>query len=69
MEELSSFYLIYPLGLAHLGLQELKEKWAIHFKESELNILSVDEAGILISVKTMEGFFLNHILRSPTRIL
>lgn len=69
MEEISSFYLIYPLGLSQLGLAELKEKWAIHFENSELNILSVDEAGILISVNTMEGFFLNHILRSPTRIL
>ena len=69
MEELSSFYLIYPLGLAHNGLLELQEKWAIHFPEAPLEILSVDEAGLLIKVKTKEGFALNHILRSPTRIL
>jgi putative N6-adenine-specific DNA methylase len=69
MEELSSFYLIYPLGLANLGLLELQEKWTIHFNDSSLEILSVDEAGILISIKTFEGFALNHILRSPTRIL
>lgn len=69
MEELSSFYLIYPLGLANYGLLELKEKWAIHFPESNLEIIQVDEAGILIKVKTFEGFVLNHLLRSPTRIL
>lgn len=69
MEELSSFYIIYPLGLADFGLIELKEKWTIHFPTSNLEILSVDEGGILIQAKTIEGFALNHILRSPTRIL
>lgn len=69
MENLSSFYLIYPLGLTELGLLELKEKWSIHFEQEPLEILSVDEGGILISVKTIQGFALNHILRSPTRIL
>lgn len=69
MENLASFYLIYPLGLTELGLLELKEKWAIHFEGERLEILSVDEGGILISVKTLQGFALNHILRSPTRIL
>ena len=69
MEELSSFYIIYPLGLADFGLIELKEKWTIHFADSPLEIISVDEGGILIKVKTLEGFALNHILRSPTRIL
>ena len=69
MENLSSFYLIYPLGLTELGLLELKEKWAIHFANEPLEILSVDDGGILISVKTLQGFALNHILRSATRIL
>ncbi len=69
MENLSSFYLIYPLGLTELGLLELKEKWAIHFTNEPLEVLSVDGGGILISVKTFQGFALNHILRSPTRIL
>ena len=69
MENLSTFYLIYPLGLTELGLLELKEKWAIHFYEEPLEILSVDDGGILISVKTLQGFALNHILRSATRIL
>ena len=69
MEKLASFYLIYPLALTELGLLELKEKWALHFLNDPLEILSVDEGGILISVKTLQGFALNHILRSPTRIL
>ncbi|MBY0412873.1 MAG: N-6 DNA methylase [Bdellovibrionales bacterium] len=69
MEELSSFYIIYPLNLVDFGLSELKEKWSIHFPDSELSILSVDDGGILISVKTLQGFMLNHLLRTPTRIL
>ena len=69
MEETSTFYIIYPLGLADFGLIELKKKWAIHFIDSPLEIVSVDEGGILIKVKTFEGLALNHILRSPTRIL
>lgn len=69
MENLASFYLIYPLGLTELGLLELKEKWAMHFESEALEILSVDEGGILILAKILQGFALNHILRSPTRIL
>lgn len=69
MENLAQFYIIYPLGLVDYGLIELKEKWAIHFPEQPLEILSIDDGGILISVRTRQGFFLNHILRSPTRIL
>ncbi len=69
MEDNSTFYIIYPLGLADFGLIELKKKWAMHFSESPLEILSVDEGGILINVKTLQGFALNHILKSPTRIL
>ena len=69
MENLASFYLIYPLGLTELGLLELKEKWAMHFGDAPLEIISVDDGGILISVQTLQGFALNHILRSPTRIL
>lgn len=69
MENHTNFYLIYPLGLTELGLLELKEKWSIHFSGEALEILAVEDAGILISVKTLHGFALNHILRSPTRIL
>lgn len=69
MEQTAQFYLIYPLGLVDYGLLELKEKWEIHFKDQPLLISSVDDAGILISVTTLQGFLLNHILRAPTRIL
>lgn len=69
MENLASFYLIYPLGLTELGLLELKDKWALHYPEENLEILSVDDGGVLIQVKMLLGFSLNHILKSPTRIL
>lgn len=63
------FYLIYPFGLSHLGLSELKEKWNLYYSEVTLNILEVDEAGILIEVPEVLGFSLNLILKTPTRIL
>ncbi len=69
MESLAQFYIIYPLGLSDLGLLELKEKWSLHYPDQNLEILSVDEGGVLINVTTLQGFSLNHILRSPTRIL
>jgi putative N6-adenine-specific DNA methylase len=69
METLAQFYIIYPLGLSDLGLLELKEKWTIHYPDCPLEILSVHESGVLINVTTLQGFSLNHILRSPTRIL
>lgn len=69
MEQTAQFYLIYPFGLVDQGLFELKEKWDIHFKDHPLSIVSVDEAGILISAEIKQGFLLNHILRAPTRIL
>lgn len=69
MNELAQFYIIYPLGLSDLGLLELKEKWGLHYPDQNLEILSEDEGGILINVTTLQGFSLNHILRSPTRIL
>lgn len=69
MEQTAHFYLIYPLGLVDYGLIELKEKWSIHFPDCPLSLLSVDEAGILISATALQGFLLNHILRAPTRIL
>ena len=69
MELTAQFYLIYPFGLVDHGLFELKEKWEMHFKDHPLVIVSIDEAGILISATTLQGFLLNHILRSPTRIL
>lgn len=69
MEQIAQFYLIYPLGLVELGLSELKEKWNEHFKEVPLSVLSVDEGGVLIEVPIKQGFLLNHLLRSPTRLL
>lgn len=69
MEQTARFYLIYPFGLVDQGLFELKEKWAMHFSDVPLSIVSVDEAGILIEAQTLQGLLLNHILRSPTRIL
>ncbi len=74
MKKKSEFYLIYPPGLVHLGLLELHEYWDKHFKaqlllDEDLTILSVDEGGLLISCDLHEGLLLNHLLKSPTRIL
>ena len=69
METLAHFYIIYPLGLSDLGLLELKEKWNLHYPDQNLEVLAVDDSGVLINVTMLQGFSLNHILRSPTRIL
>jgi putative N6-adenine-specific DNA methylase len=69
LSESAQFYLIYPVGLTDLGEIELQEKFTQAFPESELKILSLDEAGILIEVKMLEGLALNHFLKTPTRIL
>lgn len=66
---LRKFYLIYPFGLSHLGLSELKEKWELYYPEETLSILEIDEAGVLIEVDEHKGFSLNLILKTPTRIL
>ncbi|NOT77877.1 MAG: N-6 DNA methylase [Bacteriovoracaceae bacterium] len=69
MQSNRDFYLIYPLGLANLGLSELNEKWNDHFPDSTLLVKSVDFGGILISCELSHGLLLNHILKTPTRIL
>lgn len=69
IQALTKFYLIYPFGLSHLGLSELKEKWELYYPEINLAILEVDEAGLLIEVPEILGFSLNLILKTPTRIL
>lgn len=69
MQNQRDFYLIYPMGLVSLGLDELHEKWSVHFKESSLIVKSIDDGGLLISCELSHGLLLNHILKSPTRIL
>ncbi len=69
MDKTALFYLIYPVGLSDLGEIELKQKWKSTFSETELKILEVDAGGILIEVPLLKGFLLNHILKTPTRIL
>lgn len=69
MEKKFHFYLIYPIGLVEFGLLELKEKYLIHFPFSSLEVIEINEGGILIEVPLFDGFLLNHILRTPTRIL
>lgn len=69
MEKSGLFYLIYPMGLSDLGVIELKEKWQSSFPDTELKILDVEPGGILIDVPLLYGFLLNHLLKTPTRIL
>lgn len=69
LQDTAQFYLIYPVSLSDLGKKELETKFSFHFPDSALEIISTDDAGILIKVKISEGFALNHLLRAPTRIL
>jgi len=69
MEKNAQFYLILPVGLSELGVIELKTKWPLVFPDSDLKILDVESGGILIEVPILNGFLLNNLLKTPTRIL
>lgn len=69
LTDTASFYLIYPVGLTDLGKRELEEKFTLHFPNETLEILCVDEAGLLIHCQVSTAFALNHLLRTPTRLL
>lgn len=69
MEKIAQFFIVYPPGLTRFGLIELNKKWAIHFETVELKITSSDDTGIMLEIPLWAGFALNHLLRTPTRIL
>lgn len=63
------FFIIYPMDLEDLGLRELKEKFAIHFKEDSYELIKEIPGGLEIECPLHIGLNLNSILRTPTRIL
>lgn len=69
MEKNAQFYLILPVGLSELGVIELKTKLPLVFPDIELKVLDVESGGILIEVPILNGFLLNNLLKTPTRIL
>lgn len=63
------FFLVYPLDLEAQGLQELEEKFLIHFPHEKFNLIKKEAGGIEIECSLQSGLYLNSILRTPTRIL
>ena len=68
VDETSKFFLIYPLNLEDLGARELKEKINLFLPNEAITIHQL-AGGIEVECSIRTGFLLNHILRSPTRIL
>ncbi len=62
------FFLIVPPGFEKLSLEELQEKWPIHFP-NELPSIDLKTGGIEVSCEIEYGMALNLILKIPTRIL
>lgn len=68
VDETSNFFLIYPLNLEDLGAIELEEKMKLYLPNEEFTYTQIN-GGIELKCTVRTGFLLNHILRSPTRIL
>ena len=66
---MEQFYLICPIGLESYMHWELTQKWPKYFAEDELSEIKIDKGGIEISCKRKQGFYLNQILRTPSKIL
>ncbi|MAX65940.1 MAG: hypothetical protein QF441_12365 [Bacteriovoracaceae bacterium] len=62
------FYLICPIGLRSLMLEELNYKYSKYF-DTSFKIISKDIGGIQIQCPLEQGLKLNRILKVPTRIL
>ena len=67
------FFIVYPVDLEDLGLQELTEKFLIHFAEQpqieSFTLIKKIPGGLEIECSFLIGISLNTILRTPTRIL
>lgn len=68
VDDTSKFFLIYPLNLEDLGKVELQEKIDLFFPNEAFQI-EQKEGGLELECSIKNGFLLNHVLRSPTRIL
>ena len=67
------FFIVFPVDLEDLGLQELTEKFSIHFVDQDrvetFTVLKKIPGGLEIECPFLIGIALNTILRTPTRIL
>jgi putative N6-adenine-specific DNA methylase len=62
------FFLVIPPGFETLALEELQEKWTIHFT-GPLPPNEIKPGGIDLETDLSQGMALNLILKIPTRIL
>jgi putative N6-adenine-specific DNA methylase len=62
------FFIITPLGLEALVLEELNSKWLLHFKTDDYTV-NIVEGGLNLNCSLDNGLNLNKILKTSTRIL
>ncbi|MBD64496.1 MAG: hypothetical protein CME62_04780 [Halobacteriovoraceae bacterium] len=65
---MENFFIITPIGLENITLAEFKEKWG-YFQDSPEMSAQVVKGGVEVQCDLSHGLALNHILRTPTRIL
>jgi putative N6-adenine-specific DNA methylase len=68
IDEEYNFFIICPLGLESLCLEELHEKKEL-FNLASINSATSIPGGIKLKARADEGLALNRVLRIPTRIL
>lgn len=62
------FYIICPLGLEKIVKNELEHKYSLFFPNT-YEVGPIENGGFEVKIKKEEGFLLNKILKSPSRIL
>jgi putative N6-adenine-specific DNA methylase len=68
INDTANFFLVYPLNFEDLGALEIEEKLKTYFPEESYTLEKL-YGGINLICSIRIGVSLNHILRSPTRIL
>jgi putative N6-adenine-specific DNA methylase len=66
---MQSFYLVCPIGLEQFLLDELHEKFSIHFKDETIEVTYIDKGGIEVLCAFELGLSLNIVLRTPSKIM
>lgn len=65
---MQDFFIICPLNLESIVLQELKLKWPL-FYDTELPSTNIVQGGIEVTLPMEQGLSLNHILKTANRVL
>lgn len=66
---MNKFFLVCPIGLENSLKSELTAKFQIYFPSEAFTIVDTTHGGIEIKCSAHIGFALNHVLKTPSKIL